>query len=144
MDTESQQFIRLQPESTGETGEWTTEKANLHVSNYHFDEYNTEVVSLSAEYEHRPSIRDLDWEETHRKWVGDSWKIDFHALEHVVQHLLDSGFPVTIEPAVLRIFIADFGAPFLETVVPSEPPPEIEDASIDSQLRLSDFTHHDE
>lgn len=56
-----------------------------------------------------------------------------------MQHLLDHELPLTIEPSVLRIFVADFDAPFLEAIIPSDGPPSDPRADIDDQLRLTDF-----
>lgn len=131
--------VLIQPEETGETSEWVSSPAPLHFFDYRFDEYSTEVVSLNAEFDHRDTIQELDWEKTHRKWTGETWKIDFEPLEHVVQQLLDSGYELTIEISVLRIYIADYEAPFLETIVPDESPPEVTADDVDSQLRLTDF-----
>lgn len=133
--------VHVTPGADGAESEWATSPANLHIHNHRFDEYDTEVFSLNSEYEHRGCIRDLDWETTHRTWTGDAWKIDFAALETVVQHLLDCGFPCTIEPSILRIYTTDFDAPFLETLAPSASPPDEESANIDDQLRLQDFSN---
>lgn len=140
MTSHDRVFIRIQPGDSSAESEWTTEPADLHIYDYRFDEYDTEVVSLNSSFEHRSAIRDLDWEETHRKWTGETWKIDFAPLEGVVLHLLDHGFPLTVEPSVLRIYIADFDAPFLDTMIPSDAPPADVNADIDEQWRLSDFS----
>ena len=83
--------------------EWTTSPAELHFHDYAFDEYNTEVVTLKASYDHRTDIKALDWEETHRRWTGETWQLDLAALDTAVQHFLDRGYTVTIDASDLSI-----------------------------------------
>ena len=120
--------------------EWTISPAELHVHDYGFDEYNTEIIALEADYDHRTDIKALDWEETHRQWPGEAWQLDFAALDTAVQHFLDRGYSVTVAASDLSIFLSDYDAPFLEAQVPEEPQPYVEsDAGEDSQTDLDSF-----
>jgi hypothetical protein len=120
--------------------EWTTYPAELHVHDYGFDEYNTEIIALEADYAHRTDIKALDWEETHRQWTGEAWQLDFAALDTAVQHFLDRGYSVTIAASDLSIFLSDYDAPFLEAQLPEEPLPVVEgDTDDDEQTDLSAF-----
>ena len=73
--------LLLTTDDGGVMSEWTADPGELHFHNYVFDEYNTEVITLEAAYEHRTDIKALDWEETHRKWTGEAWQLDFAALD---------------------------------------------------------------
>lgn len=140
MTTDSGPNLRLTPTQDSINNEWTMEKANLHFYDYGFDEYNTEIISLEAKYEHRPFIMNLEWEETHRQWTGDAWQLDFVALDTAVQHFVENGFPVSIAVSELRIFLSDYEAPFLEAYLPDEPLPDTElPSEEDDQLDLGDF-----
>lgn len=75
---------------------WTTRMGELHFTNYGFDDYGTEVIHIDGEYGHRDDIMDLDWERTHRTWTGDSWKIDFDALDRVAKHLIEHDYEITV------------------------------------------------
>lgn len=120
--------------------EWTTGTGELHFHDYAFDDYNTEIITLAAEYDHRADIKALDWEGTHRKWTGGAWQLDFAALDTAVQHFLDRGYSVTVAATELSIFLSDYEAPFLEAHLPDEPPPDVDgDADDDGQTDLSAF-----
>jgi len=117
--------------------EWTTSPAELHVHDYGFDEYNTEIIALEAGYEHRTDIKALNWEDTYRKGTGETWQLDFAALDTAVQHFLDRGYNVTVAASDLSIYLSDYDASFLEAHLPEEPPPDVEDD--DEQTDLSAF-----
>jgi hypothetical protein len=51
---------------------WTTSPAELHFYDYGFDDYNTEIITLEAAYEHRADIKALEWEDTHRKGTAEA------------------------------------------------------------------------
>lgn len=120
--------------------EWTTRKGDLHFHDYSFDDYNTEIITLEAEYDHRDDVKALDWEETHRKWMDGAWRIDFAALDTAVKHFLDQGYDVTIAVSEISIYLSDYDAPFLEAQLPDEPPRDFEvDLDDDEQTDLSAF-----
>lgn len=122
------------------TSEWTTSPGEFHFHDYAFDDYNTEILTLEADYGHRTDVKALDWEETHRKWTGEAWQLDFAALETAVQHFLDRDYSVTIAASELSIYLSDYEAPFLETHLPDEPPPDFEgDGDDDEQSDLGSF-----
>jgi hypothetical protein len=122
------------------TSKWATRTGDLHFYDYAFDDYNTEVITLEADYDHRTDIKALDWEETHRQWTGEAWQLDFAALDTAVQHFLDRGYSVTVAASDLSIFLSDYDAPFLEAQLPEEPPPDVEgDTDDDEQTDLSAF-----
>jgi len=130
----------LSTDDDGVRSEWTISTGDLHFHDYGFDDYNTEVITLDAEYNHRTDIKALDWEETHRQWTGEVWQLDFAALETAVQHFLDRGYTVTIAASDLSIFLSDYDALFLEGQLPDEPPPDVEDdGDDDGQTDLSAF-----
>lgn len=122
------------------TSEWTTSTGDLHFHDYEFDDYDTEIITVEADYDYRDDIKALDWEETHRKWTGEAWQIDFAALATAVKHFLDRGYSVTIDASELSIFLSDYDAPFLEEQLPDESPPDVElDPDDDGQTDLSTF-----
>lgn len=141
MTTEDTTNLRLSPTDADVASNWTTEQADLHFHDHGFDDYGTEVISLAAEYEHRTAIKALDWESTHRKWTGDAWTIDFAALDTAVEHLLDRGYSVTIDGAELRLFLSDYDAPFLESHISDDSPPDNGEQQPDrgGQPGLEDF-----
>lgn len=133
--------LQLAPTDGGITSSWTTEVGDLHLHDHGFDDYGTEVISVAADYNHRTDIKALDWETTHRKWTGETWRIDFAALDTTVEHFLDRGYSVTIDGAELRLFLSDYDAPSLETHVPEESPPDSGEQQSDQcgQPGLEDF-----
>jgi hypothetical protein len=140
MATQPAPSLLLSQEDDAVVSEWTTSPADLHFHDYAFDDYNTEVITLEADYDHRTDIKALDWEETHRQWTGEAWQLDFAALDTAVQHFLDRGYSVTIAASDLSIFLSDYDAPFLEAQLPEEPLPVVEgDTDDDEQTDLSAF-----
>lgn len=129
----------LTTDDEGVVSEWTTSPAELHFHDYAFDDYNTEVITLEAEYGHRTDIKALDWEETHRKWTGEAWQLDFATLNTAVQHFLDRGYSLTIAASDLNIYLSDYEAPVLAAHLPDDPPPDVEGDEDDAQTDLSAF-----
>lgn len=132
-------YVRITPGEEGPDSEWDAEPAAIHIHNYRYDDYGTEVVSIDTEYEHRPYMRELDWETTHRNWIGHAWKVDFDALDMVVHHLVTRGFPLTMEPDILRIYLTDYDGPFLKSLAPDGPTPGGSPAHGEGQMELTDF-----
>lgn len=133
--------LRLAPGADGVASAWTTEAGELHLHDYGFDDYGTEVIALDAPYEHRTDVTALDWDETHRTWTGDAWQLDFAALDTAVEHFLECGYEVTIAATALSIFLSDYDAPFLDARVPDEPAPVAgwEASDRDGHPGLDDF-----
>ena len=140
MPTQPTRSLLLAKADDGVASEWTTSPGELHFHDYAFDDYNTEVITLEADYDHRTDIKALDWEETHRQWTGEAWQLDFAALDTTVQHFLDRGYSITIAASDLSIFLSDYDAPFLERQLPDEAPSDVEDdGDDDEQTDLSAF-----
>lgn len=133
--------LRLARTDDGMTSNWTTEVGDLHLHDHGFDDYGTEVISVAAGYDHRTVIKALDWETTHRKWTGETWRIDLAALDTTVEHFLNRGYSVTIDGAELRLFLSDYDAPFIEAHIPEESPPDRGEQQSDKggQPGLEDF-----
>lgn len=133
--------LRLRPTEDDILSDWTNEQGDLHFFDYGFDDYNTEIIALNASYEHRNDIKALDWEDTHRKWTGDVWQLDFEALDIAVKHFLEHGYNVTIAASDLTIFLSDYDAPFLKEHIPvGQPPGPARGADTpDDQPDLNDF-----
>lgn len=143
MSDDSTVNLWLGPSETDTTSKWTDATGELHFREYGFDDYDTEIIHLDAEFEHRTDIKALDWERTHRKWTDSEWQLDFAALEHAVKHFLDRGYTVTVPASEVSIFISDYDAAFLEDHLPADPPPSDRDAdsgSGDEQYDLSEFS----
>jgi hypothetical protein len=140
MATQPAPSLLLSQEDDAVVSEWTTSPADLHFHDYAFDDYNTEIITLEADYDHRTDIKALHWEETHRQWTGETWQLDFAALDTAVEHFLDRGYSVTIAASDLSIFLSDYDAPFLEAQLPDDPPPDVEDdGDNDGQTDLNAF-----
>jgi hypothetical protein len=84
MSEESTVNLQLTPSESGITSTWTEGRGELHFREYGFDDYDTEIIHLDAEFEHRNDINALDWERTHRTWTGSEWELDFAALDHAL------------------------------------------------------------
>lgn len=139
MATPATPTLWLMDEDDGIASEWTTSQGDLHLYDYDFDNYDTEVITLEADYDHRADIKALDWDETHRKWTDGVWRIDFVALDTAVKHFLDRGYSVTIAATEVSLYLSDYEAPFLEAHLPDEPPPDVEVDVDDDQTDLSAF-----
>lgn len=143
MSEESTVNLQLTPSESGITSTWTEGKGELHFREYGFDDYDTEVIHLDAEFEHRNDINALDWERTHRTWTGSEWQLDFAVLDHAVKHFLDQGYTVTVSASEVRIFISDYDTSFFENHLPADPPPSDRDGDSgneDEQYDLSEFS----
>lgn len=125
------------------TSEWTDATGDLHFRDYDFDDYDTEIIYLDAEFKHRTDIKALDWETTHRKWTGSEWQLDFAGLEYAIKHFLDRGYSVTVPASEVSIFVSDYDGEFLEGQLPSDPPPDLVTDSgqeDNDQYDLSEFS----
>ncbi|WP_227379131.1 hypothetical protein [Haladaptatus halobius] len=141
MTTQQSSHLWVATSDDGVVSAWTSSTGDLHFHTYEFDDYNIEIITFDAAYEHRADIKALDWDTTHRQWTGNAWQIDFAALDTVVQHFLNRGYSVTIAAAELNIYLSDYDASFLKTQLPDEPPPDVEsDAKSGEQTDFDAFS----
>lgn len=85
-------------------------KTNITIKATAETEYGTKAV-IESDYDAKDDIKALDWDETHRTWVGGrqmsgdvtsgAWLVDIDAVEDVRDQLLEAGHKVSLNMAMV-------------------------------------------
>lgn len=77
------------------------ERGDVHLCEpWRHEEFNDWKINIKeTDQEDSEVIKELDWEETHRKWDEDyyCWTIDLEAFFTAMNHFTENGYEVTFD-----------------------------------------------